>query len=642
MQAKSESRESFELVTLLLEFAPEAIYGIDVEGACTFCNPACLHMTGYENSSELLGRNMHELIHYAKADGTPYPVKECAIYRAYLEGMGTHGDDEVLWRKDGSSFAAEYWSRPLRLNNEVIGAVVTFVDITTRRQAEKTLRTAKAAAEAASRAKSEFLANMSHEMRTPLNGVIGMTNIVLDTDLTSDQRECLETIKFSADSLLTVVSDILDLSKIEAGRMVMEAITFSLLDCVEDVLKMFALRAHEKELELLCDIAPNLPEMVRGDCGRLRQIMVNLLSNAIKFTDSGEVLLKVELESRTQHELVIRFTVSDTGIGIPEEKQESIFSAFTQADSSTTRKYGGTGLGLTISARLASLMGGRVWLESEIGKGSRFCFNVCMEALEDTTRSRIIAESESLPDVRILVVDDNKISRRILHATLNAWGARASCVEGGRQALAKMASSLEARQPYQLLVTDTHMPEMDGFDLVKRVRSLSEMASMPVLMLSSGPFREGADRCRQLGIGSLLSKPVRRKELLSAIGALLGCRPSTPSFTNVLPREITSRNRVVRILLAEDNRVNQAVASRFLAKLGYTSVIANNGHEAIDLLKQQSFDVVLMDIQMPEMDGKIDPWSHTDYRNDRTRHGGGPYTVSRRRHGRLSDQAHQS
>jgi CheY-like chemotaxis protein len=248
-------------------------------------------------------------------------------------------------------------------------------------------------------------------------------------------------------------------------------------------------------------------------------------------------------------------------------------------------------------------MGGRVWLESEIGKGSRFCFNVCMEALEDTTRSRIIAESESLPDVRILVVDDNKISRRILHATLNAWGARASCVEGGRQALAKMASSLEARQPYQLLVTDTHMPEMDGFDLVKRVRSLSEMASMPVLMLSSGPFREGADRCRQLGIGSLLSKPVRRKELLSAIGALLGCRPSTPSFTNVLPREITSRNRVVRILLAEDNRVNQAVASRFLAKLGYTSVIANNGHEAIDLLKQQSFDVVLMDIQMPEMDG---------------------------------------
>jgi signal transduction histidine kinase/ActR/RegA family two-component response regulator len=358
-------------------------------------------------------------------------------------------------------------------------------DRTSRLQAEIIERKhAEDVAEAANRAKSEFLANMSHEMRTPLNGVIGMTNSVLDTALTSDQRECLETIKFSADSLLTLVNDILDLSKIEAGKMSLEAVTFNLPHCIEDSLKMFALRAGEKQLELLCDIAPNVPQMVQGDSGRLRQIIVNLVGNAIKFTDSGEVLLKAELESREQEKLTIRFMVSDTGIGIPQEKQGSIFSAFTQADSSTTRKYGGTGLGLTISARLASMMGGRVWLESEVGRGSRFYFNVCLKILE-----------------------------------------------------------------------------------------------------------KAAER------GS-----------------------ATPSSTKVFPREITSHSRVVRVLLAEDNRVNQAVASRLLAKLGYTHVIANNGREAVDLFKQQGFELVLMDVQMPEMDGISATKKIREYEQSTDRH----------------------
>ena len=521
VRVEAELRKSAELVMLLLEFAPEAIYGIDLEGRCTFCNPACLRMTGYREPSELLGLNMHDAIHYVKADGTPYPVEECSIYRAFIEGVGTHGDDEVMWRKDGSSFPAEYWSRPLRRKHELIGAVVTFVDVTARRQAEQTLRTAKAAAEAASRAKSEFLANMSHEIRTPLNGVIGMTNLVLATDLTNEQREFLETAKLSSDDLLAVINDVLDFSKIEAGKVYLEARDFNLRDSLQDMLKVFALRASEKHLVLSSEIDEEVPVMVCGDAFRLRQILMNLLGNAIKFTPAGEVALRARLDHGNARNSVLHFTVSDTGIGIASNARKMIFDPFTQADSSTTRNFGGTGLGLAISAHLVTMMGGGIWVESELGCGSQFHFTVRLgfaAAVDDGIKTVPIATSavsQSLaprpcPPLRILLAEDNAVNRLVARTLVEKQGHHVEVSTTGAEALVALR-----RENFDVVLMDVQMPDMDGFEATRTIRAMEKHTGRHqwIIALTAHAMIGDRERCFEAGMDAYLTKPISPHEL---------------------------------------------------------------------------------------------------------------------------------
>jgi polar amino acid transport system substrate-binding protein len=727
-QNQDQLERAEERSRLLLESAGEGIFGVGKDGLVNFINPAGVKMLGYKDD-EVIGHKIHPLIHHTNADGTPYPVEECPMHHSLVDGTISNIDDEVLWRKNGTSFPVEYTSVPIRKDGSVIGTVVLFrditerkqaeeelqklssaveqsqvsvvitdpegtveyvnpkftevtgysteeaigqnprvlnagiqppefykdmwdtikagevwqgefankkksgdifwenatispirnsesrvthfvavkEDITDRKQAEQELKKAKEIAEEATRAKSDFLANMSHEIRTPMNAIIGMSHLCLGTDMQPRQRDYIEKVYGSAQSLLGIINDILDFSKIEAGKLEMERIPFGLDEVLNNLGNLIAIKAQEKGLELLFDTHPDVPRALIGDPLRLGQILLNLAGNAVKFTEEGEIVVRTEPVRITDDDVEIKMSVQDTGIGMSPEQVGKLFQSFSQADTSTTRKYGGTGLGLTISKKLVEMMGGNVRVESEPGKGSAFIFNAVFGRASDMEKEIEPVVLADLEKLKVLVVDDIHSAREMLQTNLESFSFRVTCVASGPAAL----ETLEAAppdDPFKLVLMDWKMPQMDGIETSRRIKNLPQLSDMPTIIMVTAYGREDVmQQAADLGLEGFLIKPVTPSTLLDTIMGVVGkqggFRRAGRSEDDWKIQTLDSI-RGSHVLLAEDNKINQQVAEELLTQAGLKVTIANNGREALEMLNSKDvYEAVLMDMQMPEMDG---------------------------------------
>jgi PAS domain S-box-containing protein len=574
----------------------EGIVMEDARGRVVFVNPLMESLLGF-TASELVGH--HQRIFISPEELARLQGKTRSRTKKTLETYETR-----FRSKSGEEIPVLVSARSLFEKSRFTGVLSAVTDISEQKRVEEALRASQLESQVANAAKSEFLANMSHEIRTPMNGIIGMTELALDTPLSPEQRDYLESIKASADSLLAIINDILDFSKIEARMIDFEPVRFGLRDSVEETAASLALGAHQKGLELVCRVQPDVPDSLVGDVRRLRQIIINLAGNSIKFTRRGEVLIETALESRTRNDAVLRFTVSDTGIGIPPEKQGAIFQPFVQADGSMTRKYGGTGLGLAISAQLVEMMGGRIRVESEPGRGSRFSFTARFGTQKRAARKAVSVEPAGLRNLPVLVVDDNATNRRILREILTSWRMRPEDVPSGKDALALLRRRASKNARFSLALIDANMPEMDGFTLIERIRGNPSLKDLKIMVLTSADRRGDTARCRELGVQAYLTKPVRQSELLDAILLTQGAASTSGREKSFITRASASELRIpLRILLGEDNPINRKVAVRLLEKQGHTVRTASDGREVLSALEKERFDVVLMDVQMPEVDG---------------------------------------